>query len=63
MTVILLTFVATTGLYVGLAVLAFCRVMRHLQTHPDGMRAVTEHVLAPLFGRQGDKTGQERPES
>ena len=54
MTWVLLTFVATTGIYTGLLVLAFRRVARHLQGHPEAVQAVTEHVLLPLLGRKQD---------
>jgi len=32
--------------------LAFARVSRHLQGNPDGVKAVSEHVLIPLLGRR-----------
>jgi hypothetical protein len=52
LTLVLLTFVATTGLYTGLLLLAFRRVARHLQGCPEAVQAVTEHVLLPILGKQ-----------
>jgi hypothetical protein len=52
MTWVLLTFVVTTVIYAALLALAFHRVARHMQGNPEGMRAVTEHVLVPLLGKQ-----------
>jgi hypothetical protein len=61
LTLVLLTFVATTGIYSGLLVLAFRRVARHLQGHPEAMRAVTEHVLVPLLGKKRDEGEKKKP--
>jgi hypothetical protein len=61
LTLILLTFVATTGIYAGLLVWAFRRTARHLQDHPEGMRALTEHVLVPLLGKKHDEARKEEP--
>jgi hypothetical protein len=47
-----LTFLLTTALYGVLLGLACRRVSRHLQGNPEGVRAVTEHVLIPLLGRR-----------
>ena len=52
MILILLTFLATTSLYAALLVFGCRRVVRHLQGHPEAMRAVTEHVVVPLFGKK-----------
>jgi hypothetical protein len=51
----LLTFIATTGVYAGLLFLAFQRVARELQGRPEAMRAVTEYVLVPIFGKKQDE--------
>jgi hypothetical protein len=51
MTWVLLTFVATTGLYAAVLIFALHRVALHLQSHPDAMRAVNEHILVPLLGK------------
>jgi len=61
MTLVLLTFVATTGIYTGLLVLAFRRVARHLQGHPEAMQAVTEHVLLPLLGKKPLEAEKKKP--
>jgi hypothetical protein len=61
MTLVLLTFVATTGIYSVLFILAFRRVARHLQGRPEAVEAVTEHVLVPLLGRQKDDADKKKP--
>ena len=61
LTVVLLTFVATTGIYCGLLVLACRRVARHLQGHPEAVKAVTEHVLVPLFGKRREEEEKKKP--
>lgn len=58
---ILLTFVATIGICAGLLILAAHRVARHLQGRPDAVQAVTEHVLLPLLGKNGDETDKKKP--
>lgn len=61
MILVLVTFVVTTGIYLGLLVLAFRRVARHLQGHPEATRAVTEHVLIPILGKQRDEAETHEP--
>jgi hypothetical protein len=51
---ILVTFLLTTLLYVGLGVWGFMRVIRHLQANRAAVQAVTEHVLMPLLGRKSE---------
>ena len=58
MFLMVLTFVMTTAIYGILVGLAFRRVLRHLQNNPEGVRAVTDHVLIPLLGRQPDDERQ-----
>lgn len=60
MFLIVLTFVMTTAIYGTLLWLAVRRVSRHLQGNPDGIKAVTDHVLIPLLGRRPDAES-ERP--
>jgi hypothetical protein len=49
---ILLTFLATTGLY-GLAMWFACsRISRHLRDNTVATSAVVQHVLVPLLGGQ-----------
>ena len=52
MIAVLLTFMATTALHFVLLILAVRRVARHLQGNDAATKAVTEHVLLPLLGRQ-----------
>lgn len=62
MLLIILTFLLTTALYGLLLYLACRRISRHLQGNPEGVKAVTDHVLIPLLGRQPD-VESERPVS
>lgn len=48
MTLILLTFVLTTGMYVTLLVLAFCKIAKHLGGNAEAMATLTQHVFIPL---------------
>ena len=52
MLLIFLTFILTTALYSCLLFLACRRVARHLQGNQEAVKAVTEHVLVPVLGRQ-----------
>jgi hypothetical protein len=46
-----LTFLFTTAIYGSVLWLACRRISRHLQGNPEGVKAVTQHVLIPLLGR------------
>lgn len=59
MLLIILTFLLTTALYGTLLYLACRRLSRHLQGNPDGVKAVTDHVLIPLLGRRPDSEGEQ----
>ena len=52
MVLIFVTFILTTALYGCLLFLACRRVARHLQGNQEAVKAVTEHVLVPVLGRQ-----------
>lgn len=52
---IFLTFIVTTCLYGCFLFLACRRVARHLQGNQEAVKAVTEHVLLPMLGRQGEQ--------
>jgi len=58
MFLIVLTFLLTTALYGFLLWLACRRISRHLQGNPEGVKAVTDHVLIPLLGRQPDEESE-----
>jgi len=55
MFLIFMTFILTTALYGCLLFLACRRVARHLQGNQDAVKAVTEHVLLPMLGRQAEQ--------
>lgn len=55
MFLIFLTFILTTGLYGFLLWLAFSRVAQHLKGNPEAVKAVMEHVLLPMLGRQAEQ--------
>ncbi len=55
MFLIIATFGLTTGLYGFLLWLACRRVARHLQGNAEAVKAVTEHVLLPILGRQAEQ--------
>ena len=57
MMLVIVTFMLTTGLHGLLAWLAFRRVVKHLQGNDAATKAVTDHVLIPLLGRQTEKKG------
>ncbi len=61
MLLIFVTFLLTTALYVVPAVWAIRRVSKHLQQNPNGVQAVTEHVLIPLLGRRRDDESEQEP--
>jgi hypothetical protein len=63
LTLILLTFIATTGIYSGLLVLAFRRVARHLQGRPEAVQAVTEYILLPILGKSRGESDTKKPVS
>ena len=59
---IFLTFILTTCLYGCVLLLACRRVARHLRGNQEAVKAVTEHVLLPVFGRQDEQEPvEERP--
>lgn len=49
---IVITFLLTTALWIGLLAFALRRVVRHMQQNPDAVKALSEHVLVPLFGKK-----------
>jgi hypothetical protein len=53
---VLATYVVTTGAYTVLFAFAFRRVALHLQKTPAAVVAVSEHVLVPLFGKKRDES-------
>ncbi len=55
MLLIFVTFILTTVLYGCLLFLACRRVARHLQGNQEAVKAVTEHVLVPVLGRQTEQ--------
>jgi hypothetical protein len=55
MLTIVLTFILTSCMYGCLLFLACRRVARHLQGNQEAVKAVTEHVLLPMFGRQAEE--------
>lgn len=57
MLLILFTFLITTALYAVLLWLAVQRIVRHLKNNPEGVKAVTDHVLLPMLGK--DQPGSE----
>ncbi|HYV36639.1 MAG TPA: hypothetical protein VE988_13100 [Gemmataceae bacterium] len=61
LTLVLLTFVVTCGLWLALLAIAFRRVASHLQGRPAAVEAVTEHVLLPLLGRKRDEAEKKKP--
>jgi hypothetical protein len=62
MFLILVTFLVTTAIYVVLLALALRRVARHCQGNETATRAVTEHVLLPILGREpGQKAAEQKP--
>jgi hypothetical protein len=62
MFLILVTFLVTTTIYVGLLALVLRRVARHCQGNDTATRAVTEHVLLPILGRAPEqKVTEQKP--
>ena len=51
MLTIVITFVVVTAVYAGLFWFAFRRVAMHLRGNQEATKAVVEHVLLPLLGR------------
>jgi hypothetical protein len=49
---IILTFLLTTVALGALGFLALRRVAIHLKENPEGIEAVSKHVLLPLLGRK-----------
>jgi hypothetical protein len=50
-----ITFILTTSVYASLMWLACRRVVHHLRGNPEAVKAVTEHVLLPMLGREAKK--------
>jgi hypothetical protein len=61
MLLIILTFLLTTAFYAILLYLACRRISRHLQRTPEGVKAVTAHVLLPLLNRPPDEETDHPP--
>ncbi len=62
MLTVFITFVVLTTLYAVLFWLGCRRVTIHLQGNPEATKAVVDHVLIPLLGRQREveeETGNE----
>jgi hypothetical protein len=59
MFLVFLTFLLTTALYGVLLWLACRRISRHLHGNAEGVRAVTDHVLIPLFSRRPDSGNEQ----
>lgn len=59
---IFLTFILTTCLYGTLLFLACRRVAIHLQGNPEAVKALTEHLLLPVLGRQAEKKTDDEPD-
>ena len=55
MSMVVMTFILTTGVYACLMWLAGRRVAHHLRGNPEAVKAVTEHVLLPMLGRQAEQ--------
>lgn len=55
MILVVLTFILTTGVYACLMWLACRWVAHHLRGNPEAIKAVTEHVLLPMVGRQAEQ--------
>lgn len=53
---VIVTFPFTTALWAELLVFALRRVVRHVQTDLDAVKALSEH-LVPLFGRKESDGG------
>ncbi len=52
MLTILFTFVFTTAGFLALIYIGARRVSRHLKGNPEATKAVVDHVLLPLLGRE-----------
>jgi hypothetical protein len=61
MFLIFLTFVLTTAVYGLVLGLALRRISRYLQSSPEGVKAVTQHVLIPLLGRPLEQESERLP--
>jgi hypothetical protein len=55
MVLVIMTFILTTSVYVCLMWLACRRVAHHLRGNAEAVKAVTEHVLLPMLGRQAEQ--------
>ena len=55
---ILMTFLLTTAAYAALLWLGLRRIVTNMKKNPAAQAAVTEHVIAPLFG---EATAEETP--
>jgi hypothetical protein len=56
---VLVTLIVAGCLLAALAAWALRRITGHLQGNPQGIQAVTEHVLLPLLGRHKDEPEEE----
>jgi hypothetical protein len=52
---ILLTFILTTAGWGALLALALRRVAMHLKDNPEGVEAISKHVLVPILGRRAEQ--------
>jgi hypothetical protein len=50
--IFILTFLGTTALWGFVLWLATRRVVHHLRGNPEGIAALTAHLLVPLLGRR-----------
>jgi hypothetical protein len=51
---ILITFILTTTVWGALAAFALRRVAMHLKENPEGIEAISKHVLLPILGRRNE---------
>ena len=63
MILVLLSFLLTTAGYGFLVWLAVRRVVEHLRECPEGVAALSEHLLLPVFGkRKPEEVPEPEPE-
>ena len=49
---IVLTFLLTSALWAAALLFAVRRVVRHMQSNPEAVAAISTHLLVPLFGKR-----------
>jgi hypothetical protein len=55
----LVTVILTSAAWAGLLWFMLRRVVQHLRSNPDGVKAISEHIFIPMFKRKVEPAATE----